>query len=73
MISTMFVRCKNKAWCWSCDTCQNQPFQCFVYDKIITYRERYDQMGVHFNDPNQFLVIGKCKVNKHISYYRFKH
>ena len=30
MISTKCDKCKNMAWCWSCDECQNKPFQCFV-------------------------------------------
>ena len=29
-------------------------------------------MVVHFNNPNQYLVCRMCKVNKHISQYRFK-
>ena len=67
MSSTKYYKCKNKTWCWSCDMCQSKPFQCFVCDKIITYRERHDHMGVHFKYTNQYLVCGNCKVNKHIS------
>ena len=29
-------------------------------------------MVVHFNNPNKYLVCRMCKVNKHISQYRFK-
>ena len=72
MISAKCDKCK-KAWCSSCDMCQSKPFQCFVCDKVIAYRERHDHMGAHFNDPNQYLVCRKCKINKHVSYYRFKH
>ena len=28
---------------------------------------------MHYNDPNQYLKCRNCKVNKHISHYRFKH
>ena len=30
-------------------------------------------MVKHYNDPNQYLTCNMCKVNKHISHYRFKH
>ena len=40
MISTKCDKCKNKPWCWSCDECQSKPFQCFVCNKIVTYRDR---------------------------------
>ena len=29
-------------------------------------------MSKHYNDPDQYLTCHKCKVNKHISHYRFK-
>ena len=73
MISTKCDKCKNKAWCWSCDGCQSKPFQCFVCEKIITYRDRHNHLQVHLNNPNQYLVCRMCQVNKHISQYRFKH
>ena len=51
---------------------QSKPFLCFVCNETITYRERRDQMDIHYSDPNQYLKCRKCKVNKHISHYRFK-
>ena len=30
-------------------------------------------MHFHFNDPNQYSVCRMCKVNKHITHFRFKH
>ena len=48
MICTKCDECKNKAWCWSCDECQSQPFQCFVCNKILTYRDRHNHLQVHF-------------------------
>ena len=30
-------------------------------------------MHIHFSDPDQYLVCSSCKVNQHISTYRFKH
>ena len=30
-------------------------------------------MDIHYNDPNQFLICRKCKVDEYISHYRFKH
>ena len=32
MISTKCDKCKNKAWVWSCDECQNRPLSGFVCD-----------------------------------------
>ena len=29
-------------------------------------------MHSHFSDPDQYLVCSLCKVNQHISNYRFK-
>ena len=63
MISTKCDKSKNKNWCWSGDECQSKPFQCFVCNKIITYRDRHDHLQVHFNNPNQYLVCRMCKVN----------
>ena len=73
MISTKCDKCKNNAWCWSCDECQSKPFQCFICNKIMTYRDRHYHLQVHFNNPNHNLVCRMCKVHKHISQYRFKH
>ena len=30
-------------------------------------------MHIHFSDADQYLVCSLCKVNQHISKYRFKH
>ena len=64
MISTKCDKCKNKAWCWSCDECQSKPLSCFVCDEIITYRERHNHMSKNYNDPDQYLTCHKCKVNE---------
>ena len=72
MFSTKCDKCKNKAWCWSCDDFQSKPFQFIVCNKIIKYRDRHDHLQVHFNNPNQYLVCRMCKVNKNITHYRCK-
>ena len=69
MIRARSDNCKNKAWCWSSYECQGKPFQCFVCNKTLSYRDRHN----HFNNPNQYLVCRMCNVNKHITQYRFKH
>ena len=71
-ISTKRDKSKGIVWCWSCDECQNNPFLCLVCNNIITFRERHDHMHIHFNDPNQYLVCRMCKLNKHITHFRFK-
>ena len=73
MISTICDKRKDKAWCWSCDECPNKIFLCFLSSDIITFRERHDHMHIPFNDPKQYLVCRICKVNKHISHFKFKH
>ena len=72
MISTKCDKCKNEAWCWSCDECQNKHFLCFICSDIITFTERHDHTHIHFNDPNQYLVCRMCKLNKYITHMRFK-
>ena len=73
MISINCDKCKDKAWCWSCDECQSKQISCFVCDKIKTYRGRRSHRSAHFNDPYRYLVCRKCKVTKHIPHYKFKH
>ena len=75
MISNKCDKCKDKAWCWSCDECcvKVNLLSCFVCSEIITYRGRHNHMVKHYNDPNQYLTFNKCKVNIDFSQYRFKH
>ena len=54
MISTKCDKCKDKAWCWSCNECQSKPLSCFVCNENITYIERHNHMVIHYNDPNQY-------------------
>ena len=72
MISSKCDKCKDKAWCWSCDECQSKPFPYFVCNNILTFREIVNHMSIHFNDPNQYLLCRICKVKKHITQFRFK-
>ena len=62
-----------KAWCLSCNECQNKLFLCFVCSDIITFGERHDHMHIQFKDPKQNLVYRRCKVNKHITHSRINH
>ena len=73
MTSTKWDKGIDKAWCWSCDMCQSKAFLCFICNGTIAYRERHNPMVIHYNDPNQYLICRKCKVNKLLSHYRFKH
>ena len=66
MISTNFGKSIDKAWCLSCDEGQSKPYLIFLYDEIITKRERYNHMEIHFNNRNQNLICRMCKINKHI-------
>ena len=66
MVSINCDKCEDKAWCLSCDDCQTKHLSCFVCDKNVTYREKQSHMSAQFNDPNQYLVCRKRKVNKHI-------
>ena len=71
MFSINCDECKNKSWAQSCNCCQGKPYQCFVCNRVITYRDKHDHFLEHFN-PDQYLTCRKCKVYKHISQYRFK-
>ena len=72
MFSVKSDECKNKSWDQSCNWCQGKPYQCFVCDRDITYRDKHDHSLVHFNNPDQYLTYRKCKVYKHTSQYIFK-
>ena len=52
--------------------CQGKPYQFFVCNRVITYRDKHNPLLEHFNNPDQYLTCRKCKVYKHISQYRFK-
>ena len=73
MISTKCDKSKDEPLCWICNECQSKPLSCFVRNETITYRERHNHMVIHCNDPNQYLICKKCKVNNYISHCRFKH
>ena len=52
-------KCKDKAWCWSCNECQSKLSSCLVCHEIIKYRERHNHMVIHYNDLNQYLICKK--------------
>ena len=72
MFSKKCDECKNKSWAQSCNWCQGKPYQCFVFNRVITYRDKHNHLLEHFNNPDQYLLCRKCKEYKHISQYRFK-
>ena len=72
MFSIRCDECKNKSWAQSCNWCQGKPYQCFVCNRVITYRDKHDHLLEHFNNSDQYLTCRECKVYKHISQYRFK-
>ena len=55
-----------------CNWCQGKPYQCFVCNRVITYRDKHNHLLEHFKNPDQYLTCRKCKVYKHISHFRFK-
>ena len=54
----------------SCNWCQGKPYQCFVCNRIITFRDKH--LLEHFNNPDQYLTCRQCKVYKYVSQFRFK-
>ena len=70
MFSIKCDECENKAQ--KCNWCQGKPYQCFVCNRVITYRDKHYRLLEHFNNTDQYLTCRKCKVYKHISQYRFK-
>ena len=49
MISTECDKCKDKAWCWSCNERQSKPLSSFVCKELITYRERERDIIIWLN------------------------
>ena len=72
MFSIKCDECKGKSWAQSCNWCQGRPYQCFVCNRVITYRDKHDHLLEHFNNPDQYLTCRKCKLYKHNSQFRFK-
>ena len=56
---------KNKSWAQSCNWCQGKPYQYFICNRVITYRDKLDHLLEHFNNPDQYLACRKCKVLTH--------
>ena len=73
MLSTKCGSCKNKPWSQCCDWCQGKPFNGFICNKSVTYREKLEHLQYHYSDPNQYLTCRICNIYKHISLFRFKH
>ena len=55
MVSIKSDEYKNKSWSQSCKWCQGKPYQCFVCNRVITYRDNYNHLLEHFNNSNQYL------------------
>ena len=69
-------KCKGKAWCWSCDHCQNKTSTCFVINETITCRDGFCHLNIHYNNPNQYLScrmckLSRCRLSVHLYIYRF--
>ena len=65
---------KNKSWAQSRNWCQGKqgkPYQCFICNRVIKYKDKHNHLLEHYNNPNQYLTCRKCKLYKHISKYRF--
>ena len=55
MFSIKCDECKNKSWAQSCNWCQGKPYQGFVCNRVITYRDKHNHLLEHFNNPEQYL------------------
>ena len=70
MFSIKCVECKNKSQ--SCNWCQGKPYQGFICNRVITYRDNQNHFLEHYNNPNQYLTCRNCILYKHISQFGFK-
>ena len=71
MFSIKCDESKNKSGAQKRNWCQGKPYQSFLCNRVITYRDKHDNFLEHFNNPDQYLTCRKCKVYKYISQYRF--
>ena len=70
--SVKCVSCKAKSSRRCCDKCSDSLFMCYICKGYFKNRPYINHMIIHYNDPNLNINSFMCKVNQHISGYRFK-
>ena len=66
-----FDKCKNKQRRECCDNCKELEYCCYICKDIVKVKDYIKHLEKHYNDKNLNLAC-MCRVNKHISYYRFR-
>ena len=66
------LNCRDKQWKNCCYKCREQPYECFICNGIIKERDRNSHISKHYEEVGLYLTCSMCKVEKRISYFRFK-
>ena len=65
-------KCKNKPWRECSDNCKEIEYHCYVCANVVKVIDYIEHLGKHYNDKSLYLTCCMCRVNKHISDYRFR-
>ena len=63
--------CKDKTWRRCFGKCLDSLFECYICKDYFKNRHYINHMDIHYNDPSLYLTCIMCKVNQHISGFRF--
>ena len=66
------LNCRDKQWKECCYKCTEQPYESFICKVVIKEKDRNEHMSKHYNEAWLYLTCSMCKLNKHISCFRFK-
>ena len=55
-----------------CDNCKELEYFCYICKDIVKVKDYIKQLEKHYNDKSLYLTCCMCRVNKHISSYRFR-
>ena len=64
--------CKDKSWGRCGDKRLDSLFECYICRGHFKKRDFNSHMDMHYNDPNLYITCTMCKVNQHISGFKFK-
>ena len=64
--------CKNRPWRECCNDCKQLEYCCYIRKDIVKVKIYIEHLGEHYDDPGLHLTCSMCRVNKHISFFRFR-
>ena len=67
------LNCRDKQWKDCCFKSREQPYECFICNRITKERDRNSHISQHYEEARLYLTwFCMFNVNKDISYFRFK-